>query len=163
MSEYQIPVGFRFKAQFAGLPTGPRDPSKDPSSTFSIDGTSSDVRFQEVTGLNMELGIETFEEGGVNEFSHRLPTRAKFENLVLKRGFLIKSQLVDWIRDAIENFVFTPITVTVVLLNENQEPLLTWEFNDVWPVKWSVSDFKAQENALVIETLELAYSHFKRK
>ncbi len=149
MPEYTPPVSFRFKVEF-----------DIPEINIGKDGL--DVRFQEVTGLTAELGIETLEEGGENGFSHRFPNRAKYNNLVLKRGLLSNSQLIQWFKDAIINFEFAPATVTVILLNDNREPLESWNFKDVWPVKWAISDFKAQDNALTIETVELAYSFFER-
>jgi phage tail-like protein len=146
MAVYYPPVGFHFRVEFI------------------LDGTvESDIRFQEVSGLSAELGTEEVVEGGENRFSHRLPTRAKYANLTLKRGLLTESGLIDWCRDAIENFDFTPATVNVTLLNEQHEPVAdTLSFIRAWPVKWSVSDFKAQDNALVIETLELSYNYFSR-
>jgi len=142
---YYPPVGFHFRVEFG--------------SYSDVD----DTRFQEVTGLVSELGIEELAEGGENRFSHRLPARAKYGNLVLKRGLFTDSKLIGWCRDAIEHFEFSPETVNVTLLNENHEPVAeTYSFVNVWPVKWSVSDFKAQDNSLVIETLELAYQSFTR-
>ena len=64
-----------------------------------------DARFQEVTGLNMELGVETLDEGGINSYSHRLPGRGKFENLVLKRGLLLDTELKHWIIEMIRQGV----------------------------------------------------------
>ena len=52
--------------------------------------------------------------------------------------------------------------VLLHLLNANGEALATWTFQDAYPVKWSLSDLKAQESVLAIETLELAYSTFRR-
>jgi hypothetical protein len=106
---------------------------------FQLPGArDGDARFQEVAGLGAELGLEEVVEGGENRFSHRC-------------------------RNGIENFDFAPTTVNVTLLNENHEPLAeTYSFIRAWPVKWSVSDFKAQENGLVIETLELAFNYFTR-
>jgi phage tail-like protein len=146
MADYQPPGGFHFRVEFQ-LP-GARD---------------GDARFQEVAGLGAELGLEEVVEGGENRFSHRLPTRARYSNLVLKRGLFTDSTLIEWCRNGIENFDFEPTTVNVTLLNENHEPLAeTYSFIRAWPVKWSVSDFKAQENGLVIETLELAFNYFTR-
>lgn len=110
-----------------------------------------------------ELGVEELTEGGENRFSHRLPGRARYGNLILKRGLFTDSELIGWCRDAIENFDFTPDTVNVTLLNENHEPVAeTFSFVNAWPVKWTVSDFKAQENSIVVETLELAYQYYSR-
>ena len=146
MAVYYPPVGFHFRVE------------------FSLDGVQDgDVRFQEVSGLSAELGIEEVVEGGENRFSHRLPTRAKYSNLILKRGLLTDSRLIDWCIDAIENFEFEPTTVNVTLLNENHEPVAeSFSFVRAWPVKWAVSDFKAQDNSIVVETLELAYNYFSR-
>ncbi|NOZ26265.1 MAG: phage tail protein [Nitrospirae bacterium] len=145
MNNSYPPVGFHFKVE------------------FRLDGVvDGDSRFQEVSGLTAELGIEEVNEGGENRFSHRLPTRAKYGNLVLKRGLLKDSRLIKWFRDAVEDFEFEPADVLVTLLNEEHEPLMGWNFVNAWPVKWVVSDFKAQENALVVETIELAYNYFKR-
>ena len=146
MPVYYPPVSFHFRVEFAFLPAESRD-----------------ARFQEVSGLTAELGIEEVVEGGENRFSHRLPNRAKYSNLVLKRGLLTDSELIDWCKNAIENFEFEPATVNVTLLNEEHQPLAdTFSFVNAWPVKWSVSDFKAQDNSLVVETLELAYKYFTR-
>ena len=141
---HEIPVVFHFKVEF-----GATSPDQD-------------VRFQEVTGLSAEVSVEEFREGGLNEHAHRLPTGAKYANLVLKRGYVQGSEVSEWVRQAVENFTFEPKDVTVTLLNEEHEPLATWSFLRAWPVKWSVSDFKAQENALVVESMELAYQSFRR-
>ncbi|MDJ0768465.1 MAG: phage tail protein [Ilumatobacter sp.] len=129
-----------------------------------VGGQSDDVdaRFQEVSGLSAEVGVEEFREGGLNEYVHRLPTGAKYGNLVLKRGIVASSGLSDWCRKAIEEFVFDPRDVEVSLLDEAHEPILTWTFTGAYPLKWSVSTFNAQQNALAIESLELAYRKFRK-
>lgn len=141
---HDIPVVFHFKVEFGA---GDAD---------------EDNRFQEVTGLSAEVSTEEFREGGLNAYAHRLPTGAKYGNLVLKRGFLDGSKIAKWCRDAVENFIFETKDVTVTLLNEEHEPLATWHFLGAYPVKWSLSDFKAQENALAVESLELAYRMFRK-
>jgi phage tail-like protein len=127
-----------------------------------IPGYAEDIRFQEVGGLTAEMGVEELVVGGENRFSYKLPVRAKYNNLVLKRGVIKKSKLVDWFRNAIEDFQFAPADITVNLLNGDHEAVITWEFIQAYPVKWAVSDFNAAGNSLVIETVELAYQYFKR-
>lgn len=80
--------------------------------------------------------------------------------MVLKRGMVTDSKLIDWCRDAIEGFQFQPIDLTVKLLNEEHEPLITWNVVHAYPVKWNVSDLNAEENKIAIETIELAYNYF---
>jgi phage tail-like protein len=143
---YSMPRTFHFKVEFQDVPGV----------------TVNDVRFQDVSGLNAEIGIEEVKSGGENRFSHRLPTRARYSNLVLKRGMLIDSGLIKWFIDAVENFSFLPATIVVKLLDKDHQPIQSWSFIKAWPVKWNVADLRANENSIVVETIELAYQYFKR-
>ena len=145
MPAYYPPVGFHFKVDFPGIGKG-----------------DNDTRFQEVTGLTAEISVEELTVGGENRFTYRLPVRAKYANLVLKRGMLKDSGLIKWFRNAIESFEFKPVDISVYLLNEKHEVLTSWEFKQAYPVKWVISDFKALDNSLVIETIELSYQYFTR-
>ena len=113
--------------------------------------------------MTAEIGLEELQVGGENRFAYRLPTRAKYGNLILKRGMVRDSALISWFTNAIENFEFKPSDVNVYLLNETHAIISTWIFIQAYPVKWATSDFKAQDNSLVIETIELAYQYFRRK
>tara|TARA_B100001750_G_C15051601_1_gene371736 strand:- start:303 stop:536 length:234 start_codon:yes stop_codon:yes gene_type:complete len=70
------------------------------------------------------------------------------------------SKLIEWCRDAIESFQFEPLDLTVKLLNESHDPLVTWNVVHAYPVKWSVADLNAEENSVLIETVELSYNYF---
>lgn len=139
---YYPPVGFHFRVEFVNI------------------GNDNDIRFQSVAGLNVEYDMEAFKEGGENRFEHKLPVRTKYPDLSLKRGMLADSKVIGWCLDAFRNRVFKPAQVNVSLLNEEHDPLRTWQVFRAIPKKWAVSDFNAGENALVIETLELSYSYF---
>ena len=142
---YYPPVGFHFKVEFIGI------------------GNSNDIRFQSVGGLSVEYDTEAFKEGGENRFEHKLPVRTKYPDLSLKRGMLTDSKIIEWCLKAFQNREFKPVQVTVTLLNEEHQPLKTWNIFNVWPKKWSVSDFNAQENSIVVESMELSYSYFTVK
>ena len=129
---------------------------------FGISEQISDTCFQDVSGLSVSLGVEEVKEGGENRFAHRLPSPAKYGNLVLKRGLLMDSKVREWIEDAVMNFVFKPTEVFVFLLNEKHVPLSSWTFTRAWPIKWQISSLKSTGNEVVIETLELAYASFRK-
>jgi phage tail-like protein len=130
------------------------------SVNFGISG--SETHFQEVSGIESSLETTTFKEGGENRFHHTLPVRAKYPNLILKRGMIMDSAIVDWCRKAIENLDISPTSVQVTLLNENHEPLAAYNFINAWPVKWAISTLDAEKNAIIIETMELSYQYFKK-
>ena len=78
------------------------------------------------------------------------------------------SGVIDWCLDALENFIFEPIDITVSLLEKDASgssesdaiPLQSWNIVHAYPVKWNVSDFNAEDNKYVIETLEISYNYF---
>ncbi len=72
----------------------------------------------------------------------------------------MESKLIDWCRDAIENFEFKPIDLTITLLSEQHVPLMTWNVAHAYPVKWDIEEFNSMESKVVAETIELAYHHF---
>lgn len=142
MTLYYPPWGFHYRVEFDG------------------NSQPNEASFQSASGLSVEYDTEEYKEGGENRFTHKLPVRTKYADLVLKRGLLVGSATVQWFLDAFRERVFQPKTVTVILLNEKGEPLRTWSVAHAVPKKWTVSDFNAGENAIVVETLELTYRYF---
>ena len=144
MTNYYPPVGFHFKVEVHGLT--PND---------------NDVRFTEVGGLSVEMATEEVAEGGENRFIQKFPTRAKYPELVLKRGVLLNSEIMKWIRQCIEDYNIQPKNIDIKLLNEEHQPLLTWHVVNAYPTKWAVSDLNASSNAVVVESLQLFYQYFR--
>jgi phage tail-like protein len=143
MPSYYPPDGFHFRVQ-----------------VLDLTATDDDMRFTEVAGLSMELASEEVPEGGENRFVQKYPTRAKYPDLVLKRGLMLSSKVAEWIRECVQDLRITPKNVDITLLNEAHEPLLTWHVQKAWPTKWSVSDLNATSNTFVVETLQLSYQTF---
>ncbi len=129
---------------------------------FEESGWGEEIYFQSVSGLNATLQTETIKEGGENRFEHVVPTRAKFGDLVLKRGiYPATSPLTAWIQDAVLNFHFVPKNLQIQLLNEAHEPMLVWDVYHAWPKSWKVDELNAEQGKVLIETLELSFNTFK--
>ena len=154
MDVYYPPTGFCFRVVFN-----------------DVDGTDhdSEQRFQEVSGLSYEILTEELNEGGQNGFSHKLPKKVKYPNLVLKRGLLKNTALQKWFESAMDTFFnwevydFRPKDILITLLDESDNPVAIWNVVQAYPLKWTTSDLKANDNSIVIETLELAYQYFTRQ
>ena len=143
-SEYP-PVGFHFSVVFQLVPQVPND-----------------IQFQEVSGLAVDMEMESYVEGGENRFTHQLPTRTRYADLVLKRGMVdTGSGVYHWLRNAIEFFDFQPINLLVSLLNSDHIPIATWNVVNAIPKRWEVSSFNAEQGAVVIETMTLSYQYFR--
>ncbi|MEW7289065.1 phage tail protein [Aquimarina sp. 2304DJ70-9] len=143
---YQI-VGFHFRVRFTDLPKS----------------KGTDVSFQSVSGLDVQIEKEAMKEGGENRFEHQLPGRTKYTTLTLKRGILKPedSGLIKWCHNAFRDMIIKPLdTVGVELLNENHTPLMRWQLSHVWPVSWKVGELNAEKGEVLIETLELNYNYY---
>ena len=140
------PVGFYFQVSFfiGGIVPNPLD-----------------IRFQKVSGITATVETEPITEGGENLFTHRLPKGVKYDNLVLERGMVIGSPLNIEFNTVMTLFKFAPSNVLVSLLDKQSLPISNWLFLKAYPVKWSVSDLDANSNAVVIDTMELAYTRFQ--
>ncbi|NEU10445.1 phage tail protein [Flavihumibacter sp. R14] len=123
--------------------------------------TPQDFRFQSVSGLSVDIPTEAVAEGGENRFKHQMPGVPQYGKLVLKRGMFIGSFITGWVDDAIQNFKIEPKNIIISLLNDLHIPLTTWHVFNAYPVKLNISEFNAEQNSLVIETLELSYQYFK--
>lgn len=137
------PVGFHFAVTFELFPQTPND-----------------FRFQEVSGLEMLMEMESVVEGGQNRFTWELPVKAKYSDLVLKRGMFIGSGILMWCKNAFENFVFDPVNIMITLLNDQHIPVQAWYVVNAIPKKWSISAFDAEKSSIVVESITLSYQYF---
>lgn len=121
----------------------------------------NDFRFQDVTGLSVDVDLDTYKEGGENRFVHRLPGRNKYADLVLKRGMTLVSGVTAWCLDSIENFNYQPTNMLISLLNEDHLPVSSWYIANAIPIKYAISEFNAEQNQIVIESITLRYEYYK--
>jgi len=131
----------------------------------SIDGGMGvQAAFQEVSGIEVSVDIETISEAGVNEYVHRVPKKTVYNNLVLKRGlYADDSDMQAWVEESLQQGLWTsvhPRDVLLTLYDENGVKVMAWNFVRAWPVKWSASGLNSMESAIVIENIELSYSYW---
>jgi len=141
----------------------------DPFATFKfhveIKGIE-EAAFTECSGLEISTEVYEYQEGGLNEYVHKLPGRIKMSNVTLKRGFAISnaktSELHNWYSE-IEEALLTgneiahkEVTITLYSTAKQGEKM-SWTLNKAFPVKWVGPAFKSDEAAVAIESLEFAH------
>ena len=137
----------------------------DPFATckFHVEiGEIKEAAFNECSGLEMATDVFEYQEGGLNEYSHKLPGRTKLSNVTLKRGFAKSNELYKWYlemeQDLLQGKSITRQQVTITLYSTSvQKELMRWTLSDAFPVKWVGPAFKAAEAVVAIETLEFAH------
>jgi len=113
--------------------------------------------FAEVTGLQVEVEVEDYREGGVNGFVHKLRGAVRYpSNLVLKRGLVGGDQLLAWQEQTLQGKLEMR-NLSVVLCDGKNQEAQRWNFAKAYPVRWSGPELRAGTSAVAIETLEFVH------
>jgi phage tail-like protein len=112
--------------------------------------------FTEVSGLESEIQVEEYREGGVNGFVHRLPGLSSHANLVLTHGLTAISTLWDWYYSTTQGIIRRK-NGTIMLLSPQQIPVMWWNFRNGLPVRWTGPTFNAASDEVGFESLELVH------
>jgi len=123
---------------------------------ISDDGASVRGSFSEVTGLDAEIVPIEYRTGSEPNRVRKLPGLNKFSNIVLKRGIIGDLTFWNWLVNAIQGSV-QRTTVSIILLDENRNPVLRWILVRAWPCKWTGPVLNAKSNEIAIETLEICH------
>jgi phage tail-like protein len=113
--------------------------------------------FTTVSGLESSVELESYQEGGVNGYVHQIPGQVTYPNLVLTQGLTNLSLLWDWYWLTTQG---RPLLLngTIMLLNSQRLPVMWWNFQDAYPVKWVGPNLDASNDSQVaIEQLELVH------
>ena len=86
----------------------------------------------------------------------KLVGRSSFDNVTLKRGYTPDTSLWDWYKN-LNNGVADRRNVTIILMNEEREPVMRWHAENAWINKIEGPSFKASGNEVAIESVELVH------
>jgi phage tail-like protein len=139
------------------MATGER---RDPFRTFNfqieIDNLARGA-FSEVSGLTAEGDAVDYREGtDLASNVRKLPGLRKYSNITLKRGYTQDDSLWKWYANIV-NGVADRRNVTIVLLNENRQPVMRWHAENAWINKIEGPSFKASGNEVAMESVEIVH------
>ncbi|GAX37260.1 phage tail protein [Nodularia sp. NIES-3585] len=112
--------------------------------------------FSEVSGLSSEIDLESYEEGGLNDYVHKFPKHTTCPNLILSRGLVRIDLFYLWYQATSQGLV-QQLSGTIFLLNSQQIPVMWWVFKKAYPVKWEGPQFNASSEEIAIERIELVH------
>lgn len=125
---------------------------------FQVEWGGTKIGFTEVSGLDVETEVIEYRHGASPEYSKvKMPGMQKFSNITLKRGtFATDNEYFNWWNTVKLNTIERR-DITISLLNEEHEPVITWKVKNAWPSKVQPTDLKADGNEVAIESLELVH------
>lgn len=130
-----------------------------PKFYFMIDwGTTKNIPFQEVNGLDIEAKPIDYRHGNSPVFSKiSMPGMVKNSNVKLKKGVFSKdSNFWDWYLK-IKNNTIERQNIVIKLLDEGGNPTMTWTLSNAWPIKITSTDLNADGSEVAIENMEIAH------
>ncbi len=128
-------------------------------------GNEFRIGFTEVSGLDFETEVIEYREGSNKKYNKtKQPGLTKYSNVTLKRGtfqgdfdFFTEWQKTYFFQEGNDTGSLFRRSVTIKLLNEKHEPIITWILENAWPSKVQSTDLKADANEVAIETMELVH------
>ena len=113
--------------------------------------------FSECSGIDATIEVMSYNEGGVNDYVHKFPTRTSYSNLMLKHGVIfLYDDLWTWHNDWVQGNGKRKDGL-IVLLDESRTPSKVWKFKRGIPSKWVGPSLNASQSNVAIESLEIAH------
>lgn len=136
--------------------------------------------FSEASGINAELEVEEYREGGRNDGPHKFMKWGRFPNLVLRRGVTFNADLWDWQHQVLFGKSPPIRKHAVILLNDrgggalpadapnlgipglNTVPVAGWFMRNGLPEKLIGPALNARSSEIAIEQLDIAHEGLMR-
>jgi len=129
-----------------------------PKFYFQVKWDSQVMRFQEVSGLDIQSEEIKYRHGDSPEFSViKMPGMKKVENITMKKGvFKGDNKFWDWFKQIKMNTI-KRLPVTISLLDEGGKATMVWTLTNAWPTKITGTDLKSEGNEVAIESIEIVH------
>jgi len=137
----------------------------DPASAFRFTvkfDAMEPIGFSDCTGLQSEVEVLEYAEGGLNTHTWKLSGRSKQGNVTFKRGIVDKLTW-EWFRK-IATGDFESRNCTIYVHDPSgANDVLEFQLADAFPAKWQGPDLNANQNNLAIESMEVAHQGLTRR
>ena len=130
---------------------------KDPHRSFNFRVEIDNITvgaFSDVSGLSSDGDIVEFCDATRQLRIRKLTGLRKFSNITLKRGYTDNCELWNW-RNNIVNSIPDHRNGAIVLMDEERNEVLRWEFEGGWIQKIDGPTFNTKGNDVAIESVEL--------
>jgi len=122
----------------------------------SDDGAAVRGSFAEASGLEVTIDPIEYRNGSEDITVRKIPGLKKFTNITLKRGVIGDLAFWNWVVEAMNGLV-RRTEGSILLLDENRQEVMRWNFKRGWPSKWTGPGLNAKNNEIAMETLEICH------
>lgn len=141
--------------------------------SLASSGNTLSLGFMSVSGLNVNVSVIAYREGGMNTTTQKLPGQADFSPIVLTRGVAVgHAEDIKWLKQLFQviqgssggstagvDFRQTiDVRVLAAPVTGPTAPVSAWyKVYNAWPTAVAYSDLDAGTNQLLISQLTLAH------
>ena len=132
---------------------------------LTLGGHESAKFFRECTGLasSNEVVPHTATDANGKSVTQKLPGQLTWNNITLKRGVDANAELWTWRQQVIDGQFKTARTDgTIEVVDWEGNPVVTYNFLQGWPCRYSAPGLNAGANEVLVEELEIAHEGFTR-
>jgi len=120
------------------------------------DGTAVKGSFAEASGLETEIPAIEYRNGSEATTMRKIPGLVKHTNITLKRGIIGDLAFWNWVTEGVNGNV-RRTEGSILLLDENRQEVMRWNFQRAWPCKYTGPSLNAKNNEIAMETLEICH------
>ena len=132
------------------------DPYLSGNFLVNIEGVTTSA-FSEALGLDAAIDVVDYRTGDQKENSaQKLPGLNRYADVTLKRGLTQDLSLWNWINSVLQGTVLRT-TVVITLLDQSDNPVLSWKLTNAWPCRWTGPALVANSSEVAFESLEICH------
>jgi len=139
-------------------------PNKNITASSNSNDALGDGGFQECSGLEISMDVQEYQEGGRNDGTIQQIGRAKYSNIVLKRGMFfneqnaVENEMWNWLQDIVSGKrPARRYDGIIEVLNQGRDVVATWVFERGLPVKIVGPQLNAKSGDVAIEEIHIAH------
>src|SRR5256714_12886815 len=153
---------FRFRIKLRRSPNA--EEGAQPSEGLPTGTALGDGAFQDCTGLEIELDVQNYQEGGRNDGVIQRVGRGKYQNIVLKRGMFygdsrqVNTDLWQWMQDVVRGI--RPVARygrVIEVMSVGEKAAATWVFDRGLPARIRGRELHAKTGEVAIEEMHIAH------
>jgi phage tail-like protein len=138
------------------------DPLRNFKFRVEIDGVSQSG-FNEVIMPAATIQVIEYREGNEATQSRKLSGQTGFGNIILKWGITGGNDLYQWWKEVSQTGAQSSRrNMSVVLIDEEGNDRVRWNFEKAWPVRYRPSDLDAENNEVAMEALEITFERMTK-
>jgi phage tail-like protein len=134
--------------------------------TISLGGAEADGFFRDVDGISSEndVVVHTTSDAQGKSQVQKFPGQLKWNNITLKRGVDAKNSLWTWRQQVINGQIAAARKeVTINVLDWEGNTIVTYNFINAWPCRYSAPGLSASGNEVMVEEIEIAHEGMTRQ